>query len=442
MQEDDDSDDERLARVIAGAGRVGHDAQVMDGSVAIDDADSGSISKGVPLEALATPLNTQAQTRDQDSNPTDLRPSSSTSGPLGRTLSAAKMRLSLGSDGTASIVSHDTMTPSPPRKESMIIMPTTSFTSEVQANSTQTSFDATSLHSSQSLSTTLPTPLGRAKDSRAWEFWCDKDARTGLEQQAAQEEIGSAAGAIELLRSNSTRGNSDRPGHKRMSLSASFSGEQPSRPWGGYAKRQKSTHRMTPLLQRSQSMQNSLMQPSRDHISPKPLSMTSHNKTSLPRAHKLIKATSGLGIQMLLPSADTDDKENWSPERLISSVPRPRAHGGDNATPNIEHTTEQTIEPSAVRLQPTPKTASPRWWSSVIRPSSAVRPIVPSSTPIIGHEKDDAGEGEDGAGHDDADGDGDVQYRFRRDGKSQSASEEEDLQGVQGLLSLSQGAWK
>ena len=46
---------------------------------------------------------------------------------------------------------------------------------------------------------------GRSRDSRAWEFWCDKDTRSELEEKAEKDANGSAADAIDLLRSTSGR---------------------------------------------------------------------------------------------------------------------------------------------------------------------------------------------------------------------------------------------
>ncbi|KAL8869776.1 MAG: hypothetical protein Q9174_004016 [Haloplaca sp. 1 TL-2023] len=48
-----------------------------------------------------------------------------------------------------------------------------------------------------------PPPIGRSRDSRTWEFYCDSDARDELTKQAEREQSGSAAGAIGLLRSKS-----------------------------------------------------------------------------------------------------------------------------------------------------------------------------------------------------------------------------------------------
>jgi hypothetical protein len=44
--------------------------------------------------------------------------------------------------------------------------------------------------------------IGRSRDSRAWEFWCDSDARNSLSEKADQEMSGSAANAISLIRAN------------------------------------------------------------------------------------------------------------------------------------------------------------------------------------------------------------------------------------------------
>lgn len=47
--------------------------------------------------------------------------------------------------------------------------------------------------------------MGRSRDSRAWEFWCDSDARNALASKAEMERSGSAASAISLMRANSAR---------------------------------------------------------------------------------------------------------------------------------------------------------------------------------------------------------------------------------------------
>jgi hypothetical protein len=47
-----------------------------------------------------------------------------------------------------------------------------------------------------------PKVVGRSRDSRTWEFWCDSDARNSLAEKANHEQSGSAADAIGMIRSN------------------------------------------------------------------------------------------------------------------------------------------------------------------------------------------------------------------------------------------------
>ena len=61
----------------------------------------------------------------------------------------------------------------------------------------------TSVAAHKAMSSVPRLTSGRSRDSRAWEFWCDADARNSLSQKADKERSGSAANAIGLLRSNS-----------------------------------------------------------------------------------------------------------------------------------------------------------------------------------------------------------------------------------------------
>ncbi|KAH7380392.1 hypothetical protein DE146DRAFT_295078 [Phaeosphaeria sp. MPI-PUGE-AT-0046c] len=117
------------------------------------------------------------------------------------------VRLSTNEDGTARIVTDLDKTPSPPH---------------VKSNPAAFSRAAAGLRRSYSaagLNERLvaaargePSPkmprtssnVGRSRDSRAWEFWCDPDSRstTSLTTRAEQEGSGSAADAIGILRAN------------------------------------------------------------------------------------------------------------------------------------------------------------------------------------------------------------------------------------------------
>lgn len=118
--------------------------------------------------------------------------------------SNSSIRLSLTADGQAKVVNEDESSPSPPRARPQ--------PNEGQARSggLRRSFSAVDADQSPSFTAgvarTLKFPkasTGRSRDSRAWEFWCDSDARNSLADKAEQEGSGSAADAIGLIRANS-----------------------------------------------------------------------------------------------------------------------------------------------------------------------------------------------------------------------------------------------
>ena len=293
--------------------------------------------------------------------------------------SSSVVRLSMTSNGVAKIVTEGDSSPSPPRKRSF--EPLSSSAPAIhhgdQSASVQNAaaLEGTPQPSSQATSSLRKKPSGRSRDSRAWEFWCDRDARSELEEKADQEASGSAADAIGLIRSNSGRnilgqliGKRDSPFRESTS-----------------AKRTKTGR--APLLQRAQSFQN------------RPVARNSLGGKSSNTPRALKKAVSGLGIRM--PTTDSD-KENWSPERIIP------------ASEKSIRTVETDHDHSGRR-------------------SSRIG--VFSSTQLPPHNPREVEEVED---------DEEVSgFMARgRQSKSNSVSEEEELDCVQGLLSLSQGAWR
>lgn len=134
------------------------------------------------------------------------------------------VRLSLNAEGKAEIVTKDAASPSPPRPPQTLLPdippPTES------ANRLQRSYS------------------GRSRDSRAWEFWCDKESRSEFEQTAEKDASGSAAGAIGLLRTTSGRNILGSLSSKR---NAPLSVHQPS-------KRSKLDHKRPPLQRSNTSL--------------------------------------------------------------------------------------------------------------------------------------------------------------------------------------------
>jgi hypothetical protein len=117
------------------------------------------------------------------------------------------VRISTNEDGTARIVTDLDKTPSPPHHR------TNGATFARAAAGLRRSYSAAGLNErlaaaarGEERSPKMPrtSTIGRSRDSRAWEFWCDPDTRynTSLTTRAEQEGSGSAADAIGLLRAN------------------------------------------------------------------------------------------------------------------------------------------------------------------------------------------------------------------------------------------------
>ena len=117
------------------------------------------------------------------------------------------VRLSTNEDGTARIVTDLDKTPSPPHAK------TNPSTFSRAAAGLRRSYSAAGLNDRLAAAARgEPSPkmprtsshIGRSRDSRAWEFWCDPDSRssTTLTTRAEQEGSGSAADAIGILRAN------------------------------------------------------------------------------------------------------------------------------------------------------------------------------------------------------------------------------------------------
>lgn len=111
------------------------------------------------------------------------------------------VRLSMTFDGKARVINGTEQSPSPPRTQPLPELLAAS------AVPLRRSFSASGLSQNAAdavqASKLQRTSSGRSRDSRAWEFWCDSDARNSLTEKAELEQSGSAADAIGLIRSNS-----------------------------------------------------------------------------------------------------------------------------------------------------------------------------------------------------------------------------------------------
>ena len=143
--------------------------------------------------------------------------------------------------------------------------------------------------------------LGRSRDARTWEFYCDSEARNSLSSHAEHESNGSAVGAINLVRSQSQR-------QLRQMLApvASRSNARAPAPLGSSGQRSK------PKLARAKS---SLARLQGDdlHFSKK------HGSGSRPQITRS-------------PSGDSD-KENWAPGTHSTQNPLRRTNASSNTCP-------------------------------------------------------------------------------------------------------------
>ncbi|KAK4556846.1 Homeobox protein yox1 [Recurvomyces mirabilis] len=202
------------------------------------------------------------------------------------------VRLSMSSDGRASITTKNGLSPSPPRPPPQMHLIDHSRTQQQSPHIIESGQSSPFVrHSALQRSSS-----GRSRDSRAWEFWCDKDSRTELETQAEKDSSGSAADAIGLLRSASGRSILGTIPSKRNSLLYG----RPSD-----AKRSKLLDENRPRMKRSSTSLGRLQGGTHAHKSAKGVPGLKHAKSA---------------VSTSIPGNDSD-KENWSPEG-----DRPLAH--------------------------------------------------------------------------------------------------------------------
>ena len=284
------------------------------------------------------------------------------------------IRLSMTGEGNAKVVTKGNSSPSPPRAFQASRPPS--------GSSDQPSAIPTQAFSIGAMKPMQRSSSGRSRDSRAWEFWCDKDARGELEEKAEKDASGSAADAIGLLRSTSGRQVLGAIPLKRNSL----------------------------LSRNSSSLKRSKVDPTRSMLHRSSTSAARlQNKPSVATTLP-VKPTPKLkyfesAVSIYIPGNESD-KENWSPEADVDF-----AHQSGNVSYSADR---RTAADPAMRKP---------------------RPEITDGSKTIKHSFSD---GE----NDDPEADPELVAFMRGASKTKGFSEEEDLDCIQGLLSLSQGNWR
>ncbi|KAL8762453.1 MAG: hypothetical protein Q9184_001536 [Pyrenodesmia sp. 2 TL-2023] len=323
---------------------------------------------------------------------------------LKRTLSQPRLCTSL--DGFVRVKTGLSPTPSPPRAESTANGRQARMTGPLQRSqsamlpSTSSSFGSCS-------------SFGRSRDSRTWEFFCDSASRNELTRAAELEQTGSAAGAIALMRSASanTTSTAATTSNKRSSPASRKLDSQ---------KRIKAAAETTskPKLARPSSSVARLQTNTNASNIAKPTgscikSLNSTNSDNNPK-----KKTYAIDIY---PDGNDSDKENWVPGTQVSAPARRSRKS--RASPHSKILRENTYLSS----QPTS--------------------LIPHNNQGMGRHGNRLGPKQEPESEDSDDDDDEEVTRFMgRRGSSGlvlgRAGDEEDMAGVHGLLSLSQGAWR
>ena len=141
------------------------------------------------------------QARDRSLVDTSLQISAQ---PLRRTASLVK--LALDSEGKAEVTARTGNTPSPPRPKPLVAAISASRRGPglFRSLSAVEPASCSRIEHGAPLTSGRQQSLGRSRDARTWEFYCDGTARDALTKQAEREESGSATAAIGLLRSSSS----------------------------------------------------------------------------------------------------------------------------------------------------------------------------------------------------------------------------------------------
>lgn len=271
------------------------------------------------------------------------------------------------SGGNAEVVTKDGFSPSPTRQESLILSNTQLDTDTARNDAAD---ETTPTSSASSLKRSLS---GRSRDSRAWEFWCDKECRTELTDKAEKDGNGSAADAIGVIRASSHR----RILHPLPQNYTGLTNRQHLLP----ARRMIDGKR--PPLQRAHTSNGRLQ-----YLDPR--SRPAHEKRVKMAKFTAVESESSTHIP-----GNESDKENWSPAHEATAAIVKKAGAMSSMTGNVQdrrHNRPRTLKVDEA------ENASP-------------------------------------------DADGELAAFMRGHGNSGSFSGVEELDCVQGLLSLSQGRW-
>ena len=388
-------------------------AQESSDVTGVEDYKASATPTAVPIDLFSIKPKTAKLFRRQRSSPFTLYDESQAAPsemipvlpvPLKPTVSQPRLSTSL--NGSVRIKTGVSPSPSPPRAERF-----QNFRQSRSSGPLQRSQSAIVTSNTPSLNPTAS--YGRSKDSRSWEFCCDAEVRDELTKQAERESSGSAAGAIGLIRSRS-KGSllaANTVPNKRCNTLLNKSDIQKR------VKTDQINKNLKPKLGRAASSVARLQTSSHTNGTNKlqPCNKGTTKTTSMTGYGKTLKKK--LDIDIYNDDGNESDKENWVPGTHVSAAPhRHRRHGKTTAPHSrilrenisLSTTSSSLGAGNGNRNGHNPRCASKHGKENQdLRVDDEVADFMSNGNVIVGEDED-----------------------------------EEELAGVQGLLSLSQGAWR
>lgn len=357
---------------------------------------AGEMQHGLSQSATCLDIGTRSQTMScsqnhsiYDISHTQLDVSMLRRG-LKRTRSSVRLSMSL--DGKAQVILDNGSSPSPPRPDHVALVPRLEHPDGFRRCQTDVVPEKQSPLTFED--TLLPWPKrmvpGRSRDARTWEFYCDSDTRNALTVQAEREQKGSAEGAIGLIRSSSNK--VMRPNSLDQHLAKT----------GSKRKAHNDNNGSKPKFTRTASSIGRL-------------ETTDHSISSQTKKVKSKRVRPEAQPALYRDPSGDSDKENWEPGTQISDVRTQRQQG-------FYSTTQRAVLKESSRI-PSQSTSLGAFLESELGASTQ----LPKSENI-------GVAGNTGKLVDEV-------FRAFMQG-NHTNREEEDLDCVQNLLSLSQGIWK
>lgn len=341
-------------------------------------------------EATQTEISAGHSTSADADSISDLVTGSHSSHPprtLQRTVSS--IRLSTSLDGKAQVLLGTGDTPSPPGKPLGPVQPPQRYGS-LQRSKSAVEMNSQGSGSSANISSFWPRSSvpGRSRDVRTWEFYCDSDTRNALSVQAEQEKRGSALGLLGLIRSGSASSKiSSTPLHQHSSQPNNGTAKRKG-VVGGTQQRPKIA-RTTSSLARLQTVNVNV----KSQIPKKPDGGPKSDAKAPPHRH---------------PSGDSD-KENWEPGTQLRNAQRRTVGGHRKVLTEPIHSADNSMSLENLLNRDTGNTRRRKGVKAVDTPDKENIAIDREVSNFMGEAK--------------------------------APRQEVDLDCVQQLLSLSQGAW-